>query len=132
MIPITQTVTEELKIFFFVVRPAESASSVLNLQEQGFSALAFNLDDANAQFINKFQGKEALNAKNLGFVLVKDIQSLVETKLFEMDKPEVKAQTTKEQFLLNMQLMAEEYVEDEKDAKTLNRIIKKMMAIQPS
>lgn len=128
-LPITQTTIEDLKIFFFVVRPVDTTSAVLNVQEEGFSALAFNLEGAQQQFFNKYQGKEAMNAKSLGSVLVKDIQDLLESPLLAPDKadrPKADPMMTRDQFLNNMKFVADEYLEDEKDVKALEKLIKKL------
>lgn len=133
--PITQTqkfeperkIEEDLKIYFMISRPRSPEIP----GEAVLGVLAYNLEDALLKantiipkgFNITFHGqtatvKQLINMISFGQNVVVPVAK---------EKPlEVKPRTTKQQFLWNLQMLADDFVKDEKDKKKLERIIKKV------
>ena len=118
-------------MYFFVLRPPHIT---VNVEEEGFAALAHTLEGAQAQ-LNGYaasKGKKEVSYKVLGQVDVAQIMTQVDVPKALTDPPVALSLTpeakklSKEQFLTSLQMTAEELMTDEKDKGKLLTIIEKL------
>lgn len=126
-IPLKQTQEKHLKAYYFITRPVN-----ITIQNEGvIRTLAFDLD-------NGFQKAAELNKKGffLKYVGNEEIQRLLdliyqgEAKIITSPsepppQPAEKPKTTKEQFVHNLMLIADDYLKG-RDSEQLKDLIKKI------
>ena len=119
---LTQNTNQELKLFFFAVRPPNFVATVT---EEGAAVIAYNLQDAFSKAAVGYTGR-TVHLTNLGETNVKEILDQVwvgEVPKEAPREPPPAKETTKQQFILNLRLCADKYIVDQQKKDQLHELI---------
>ena len=125
-LPLTRQ--EDLKLYFFVVRPG---NTFVTTAEEGFATVTYTSDEAHKAFVDAYNAKGKIaTGRLIGAVSVKNILDKVPPQqtvtLVEEEKPKARPLTRKmtdAQFLVNLKLVSDKFVKDPTDRDALNAII---------
>lgn len=126
--PLTRT--EDLKMFIFSL--SSTVKTTAPNYKSGYVAIAFTLDEAIAQFQKDHIDKPNVVAESLGNITITKLQTLIPDKpekaspLNMIEAPTEIPKDTKDQFIVNLRLAADKFMEEGKDKSSLLKIIDRM------
>lgn len=133
---------EKLKLYLIIMRPIDSPAITV---ERAVGVLAYRPVDAIAKAQQIWGGEGIGTVYHGDYILMEQLLSLLDEEEIEERKEKTKARKKKtsqktenqpkmplETFKASLLMVMNEYVEDEKDRKTLARIIKKISTPQRS
>lgn len=127
---LTEKVERELRLYYFITKSVEKSDSGENRITEGVATiLSFDLERAIIEVHKSFPiGTSVIIAGNKKISEIMELIKIENKKEIEIKIQEEKIikKTSKEEFKNNLLLVADTMIDDEKDKKTIKKIVSKI------